>query len=214
MASDVSDSSTTKTRSILEWSVVGIAAAAGIAIAVAGISYGLSNVTGVGAGFFPLVAGGAITLGAALWAFQLIGSARLRRHAATAAAPGAEDRHPTSFDADRVDPPTDTALGVLVVDGIDEEDDHIALPDRAGVLRVALVAVALVLAAVLLPILGYLLTMMLMLFAVMTLVSARRWWLALIVAAGVAIASRFVFEDLLGTALPHASIELLRTIGL
>lgn len=213
MTSDVSASSKTKSRTYLEWAVVAVGATLGIAIIVAGLGYGLTNTTGVGAGFFPLVAGAAILLGSVLWALQILGEARLHRRADAETAAG----HPEAaavFDAHRVDPPTDTALAVLVVDGIDEEDDDIALPDRAGVRRVAMVALALVLGAVALPFFGYLLTMTLMLFAVMTLVSARKWWIALLVAVGAALASRFVFETLLGTALPHPAIDILRVIGL
>ncbi|MBD8477017.1 tripartite tricarboxylate transporter TctB family protein [Microbacterium sp. CFBP 8794] len=201
-------SSPTRARQYLEWSVVAIGAVAGIAVMVSGFGYGLTNVTGVGAGFFPVVAGATIALGAVLWALQLLGAATARRREASRA-----DTRPP-FEANRVDPPTDTAIGVLVVDGIDEEDDDIALPDRRGVLRVAIVAGALVLSAILLPALGYLLTMTLLLFSVMTLVSARRWWVALLIAVGVAVISRFVFADLLGTALPHSSITVLRMIGL
>lgn len=209
MASDVVEtSSSTRARQYLEWSVVAIGAVAGIAVMLSGFGYGLTNVTGVGAGFFPVVAGATIALGAVLWALQLLGAAAARRREASRS-----DTRPP-FEGNRVDPPTDTAIGVLVVDGIDEEDDDIALPDRRGVLRVAIVAGALVLSAILLPVLGYLLTMTLLLFSVMTLVSARRWWVALLIAVGVAVISRFVFADLLGTALPHSSITVLRMIGL
>lgn len=210
--SEVSTLPNTTARAYLEWAVVGIGIVAGVSIAIAGVGYGLTNTTGVGAGFFPLLAGGAIALGALLWAFQLLGDARRRRaHAAVLDDP---DRPDHTADFDRIDPPTDTAIGVLVMDGIDEEDDDIALPDRKGVRRVVLVVLALVLGGVLLPVLGYLLTMTLMLFAVMTLVSERRWWIALLVGFGAAIASRFVFETLLGTALPHASLDFLRVMGL
>lgn len=209
MASDVVETaSPTRARQYLEWSVVAIGAVAGIAVMVSGFGYGLTNVTGVGAGFFPVVAGATIALGAVLWALQLLGAAAAQRREA-----GRSDTR-TPFEGNRVDPPTDTAIGVLVVDGIDEEDDDIALPDRRGVLRVAIVAGALVLSAILLPVLGYLITMTLLLFSVMTLVSARRWWVALLIAVGVAVISRFVFADLLGTALPHSSITVLRMIGL
>ncbi|MBD8207891.1 tripartite tricarboxylate transporter TctB family protein [Microbacterium sp. CFBP 8790] len=209
MASDVVEtSSSTRARQYLEWSVVAIGAVAGIAVMVSGFGYGLTNVTGVGAGFFPVVAGATIALGAVLWALQLLGAAAAQRREV-----GRSDTR-TPFEGNRVDPPTDTAIGVLVVDGIDEEDDDIALPDRRGVLRVAIVAGALVLSAILLPVLGYLFTMTLLLFSVMTLVSARRWWVALLIAVGVAVISRFVFADLLGTALPHSSITVLRMIGL
>jgi Tripartite tricarboxylate transporter TctB family len=213
MMSDVSALPKTNAKTYLEWTVVTLAILGGSAIALTGIGYGLTNTTGVGAGFFPVVAGSAIALGGVLWAFQLIGDARHRRN--DSIAPQTDgDRADHAANFDRVDPPTDTAIGVLVVDGIDEEDDDIALPDRKGVKRVALVVLALVLAAVVLPWIGYLLTMTLMLFAVLTLVSERRWWIALIVGFGAAIASRFVFETLLGTALPHASLDFLRMMGL
>ncbi|PZU37567.1 MAG: hypothetical protein DI573_11335 [Microbacterium sp.] len=208
MTSDVAAVPGGNARTYLEWSVVTLGMLGGGAIAIAGLGYGLTNTTGVGAGFFPLVAGGAVALGSLMWALQILGERR-RRHAG-ADSPG---RGEPSDSFDRVDPPTDTAIGVLVVDGIDEEDDDNDLPDKTGVRRVAIVVLALLLAAVVLPWLGYLATMTLMLFAVMTLVSERRWWIALIVGLGAAIASRFVFETLLGTALPHAGFELLRMVG-
>lgn len=213
MTSDVSASPKTNARAYLEWTVVAIGAIGGAAIVLAGIGYGLTHTTGVGAGFFPVVAGGAICLGALMWAFQLVGDARRRRDDVVWTARDA-DRPDHSVHLDGVDPPTDTAIGVLVVDGIDEEDDDISLPDRKGVMRIALVVLALVLAGVLLPWLGYLVTMTLMLFAVMTFVSERRWWIALLVGLVAAIASRFVFETLLGTVLPHAGLDFLRVIGL
>lgn len=213
MTSDVSALPTTNAKACLEWTVVALGILGGGAIAIAGVGYGLTNTTGVGAGFFPVVAGGALALGALLWGFQIIGDSRRRRGGVSASAHDI-DQPDHAAHVDRVDPPTDTAIGVVVVDGIDEEDDDIALPDRKGITRVALVVLALVLAGVLLPWLGYLLTMTLMLFGVMTLVSERRWWIALIVALGSAIASRFVFETLLGTALPHAGIDFFRVIGL
>lgn len=213
MTSDVSAEPNRNARTYLEWSVVAVGVLGGGWIALIGAGYGLTNTTGVGAGFFPLVAGGAVALGSLLWAFQIMGEAKARRAGASAADSDADrPDHAASFD--RVDPPTDTAIGVLVVDGIDEEDDDIALPTRKGVQRVTMVVLALVLAGVVLPWLGYLVTMTLMLFAVMTLVSERRWWIALLVALGSAVASRFVFETLLGTALPHASLDLLRMMGL
>ncbi|MFD5226702.1 tripartite tricarboxylate transporter TctB family protein [Microbacterium sp. NPDC058342] len=212
MTSNVSTSPAAKSRTYLEWWVVGVSLAGGIAVAISGLGFGLTNTTGVGAGFFPLVAGAAIALGSLLWGFQILGELRERRREGLASSSG--EIGTRTFEDKRVDPPTDTALGALVVDGIDEEDDDIVLPDRQGVIRIASVVVALVLAAIALPFLGYLLTMTLMLFAVMTLVSARRWWVALIVAVVAAFASRFVFETLLGTALPHPAIDILRVMGL
>lgn len=208
MTSEIPAAPHSHARASLEWTVVAIGLMGGGAVVAAGLGYGLSNTTGVGAGFFPVVAGGAIALGSLLWGLQIL--AQLRAARATSAG-SAVDR---AFDGAHVDPPTDTAIGVLVMDGVDEEDDDIDMPTRAGVRRVALVALALVLGAVLLPLLGYVVTVTLMLFAVMTLVSSRKWWIALIVAVVAALASRFVFETLLGTALPHPALEIFRTIGL
>lgn len=210
MTSEMTAAPDGRAKSWLEWGVVSAGLAGGVAVAIAGAGYGLTNATGVGAGFFPLVAGVVIAAGAALWGLQLVADRRRRLDQARRPVGGS----PSAPDASRVDPPTDTAIGVLVVDGIDEEDDDIDLPTRRGVLRVAIVALALVLGAVLLPFLGYAVTMTLMLFAVMTLVSARAWWTALLVAVVAAFASRFVFETLLGTALPHAAIPFIRAIGL
>lgn len=213
MTSDVSAEPKTNAKAYLEWSVVTLGLLGGGWIALTGVGYGLTGTTGVGAGFFPLVAGGIVTLGSLLWALQILGERRGRAHSVGSCEDDADrPDHLASFD--RVDPPTDTAIGVLVVDGIDEEDDDIALPTRKGVQRVALVVLALLVAGVVLPWLGYLVTMTLMLFAVMTLVSERRWWIALLVAFGSALASRFVFETLLGTALPHAGLDFLRVMGL
>lgn len=211
MTARLSVPQTSAAKNYLEWSVVGVGAVSGTAIALTGVSYGLTNVTGVGAGFFPLVAGAIIALGSMLWAGQIIGETlRHRRENASA-----NTDHPVERTIDRADPPTDTAIGVLVLDGNEEEDDEDAsLPTRDGLRRVAMVVLALLAAAVVLPVLGYLVTMTLMLFAVMTLVSARRWWVALLIGFGAALASRFVFETLLDTALPHIGIDFLRAIGL
>lgn len=187
MTSNVPDSRQTTGQLYLEWSVVGVGTLGGMIIAIAGVNYGLTNATGVGAGFFPLVAGCIIALGSVMWALQLV---------------------------TRSTRPSDAATSPLADNGAMEEPDDVTEPDRRGVLRVAIVAGSLIIAAILLPVLGYLVTMTLLLLAVMTLVSARRWNIALLVAVGTAMVSRFVFADLLGTALPHSTIGLLRMIGL
>lgn len=208
MTSNVSPASSTTARQYLEWVVVALSLVVGIWVAVAGIGYGLTNAIGVGAGFFPFVAGGVISLGAVLWGLQLLGDIRARRR------PADPDHPDALFDVHRANPATDTAIGVLVVDGVDEEDDDVSLPDRKGLRRVAIVVGALVAAAILLPLLGYALTMVLLLFVMMFFVSERRWWIALLVAVGISFLSRLLFENLLGTALPHSAFDLLRAIGL
>ncbi len=51
----------------LEWTVAAAATAGGLAIAIVGASYGLANSSGVGAGFFPTVAGTLMALAGILW---------------------------------------------------------------------------------------------------------------------------------------------------
>ena len=73
---------------------------------------------------------------------------------------------------------------------------------------------AILLAALLLPLLGYTIVMTLMLGTILFFVSKRKLWMAVLVAVGAALASRLVFEVWLGTALPTASIEFLSGLGL
>ena len=56
---------------VMEWSVAAGSLLLGVVIALVGASYGLTNVTGVGAGFFPTVAGILVAVAGALWLLQL-----------------------------------------------------------------------------------------------------------------------------------------------
>jgi len=186
----------------LEWSMAYLALAGGAVISLVGASYGLTNVTGVGAGFFPCVAGALVALAGLMWVTQL---AVARRTAGAtpavvvdAAAPASLASVHTEFDAD---------------DEIDEDGDETDFPDRAGWIRVGIIVASVLVAALLLNLLGYTIAMTLMLATVLFFVSKRPWWLALLVALGSALASRLVFEVWLGTALPTSSIDLLALLG-
>lgn len=182
---------------LLEWSVAATSLVGGAVIALFGWHYGLTNVTGVGAGFFPLVAGVLIAVAGAMWLIQLTLARRTR--VADVPAPATFDDIAERFEAD---------------DEIDEDAEEAEFPDRAGWLRVGVIAAAVLGAALLLPILGYTLTMTLMLAVVLLFVSRRPWWLALLVGIGAAVASRLVFEGWLDTALPFSSIGFLARLGL
>lgn len=73
---------------------------------------------------------------------------------------------------------------------------------------------SILLAALLLPFLGYTVVMTLQLGTILYFVSKRKLWISVAVAIGAALASRLVFEVWLGTALPTASIEFLAGLGL
>lgn len=172
--------------------------AGGVALLVTGAGYGLIQAPGVGAGFMPMIAGALMTGTSLIW---LVGIWRAR----------GEDEARRAADAH---PLTDSAIELLIVDGIDEEDDDVELPDRRGWLRIAVIVGGMVAAAMLLPLLGYTLSVALLLFAVLKFVSERRWWLAALIAIGAALASLLVFQVWLGTRLPSSSIPGLELLGI
>lgn len=181
---------------VLEWSMAAVALVVGIVVASFGWAYGLTNVTGVGAGFFPAAAGILIAVSGALWLVQL---ALARRAAALVSTESTLAGVVERFEAD---------------DEIDEDGDDAEFPDRAGWARVGIIAAAILVAALVLPVIGYTLTMTLMLTTVLLFVSKRPWWLAVIIGVGAAIASRLVFEGWLGTELPSSSLEFIARLGL
>jgi hypothetical protein len=189
---------------VLEWSAAAGSLLLGSVVVLAGVNYGLTNVTGVGAGFFPVVAGVLIALAGALWLLQLT----LARRAGASVTVDSRDH--------AVPIPADATIEDVVhhFETDDELDDDAEFPDRAGLVRVGIIVAAVLAAALVLPTIGYTLSMTLMLAAVLHLVSKRPWWLALVVGVGAALASRLVFEVWLGTALPVSSIGFLAGLGL
>ncbi|MFJ4029533.1 tripartite tricarboxylate transporter TctB family protein [Paenarthrobacter sp. NPDC089989] len=188
----------------LEWTVAAAAVAGGLTMAVVGAGYGLTNTSGVGAGFFPTVAGSLIALAGVLWAGQLLAA---RRTIAAAPAGDTQEAVPPHHESE-------SALVALLDDDNSDEPDAGDFPDRQGWVRVGIITVSLLGAALLLPYLGYTVVMTLMLGAILFFVSKRKLWLAAVVALGSALASRLVFEVWLGTALPTASIDFLTGLGL
>ncbi|KUM36362.1 tripartite tricarboxylate transporter TctB family protein [Arthrobacter sp. EpRS71] len=188
----------------LEWAVAAAATAGGTSMAIVGAGYGLTNTSGVGAGFFPTAAGMLMALAGVLWALQLAAS-----HRTSAAAPVTGDTVESL-------PPhheSESAL-VALLDDDNSEEPEADFPDRQGWARVGIIAAAILLAALLLPLLGYTLVMTLMLGTILFFVSKRKLWISALVAVGSALASRLVFEVWLGTALPTASIDFLAGLGL
>lgn len=181
----------------LEWTVAGAALAGGLTVAAVGFSYGLTYTSGVGAGFFPVVAGTLMAVAGVMWILQLIGARRQVAPDAAAEPAGSE-----------------SALVSLLEDDNSDEADLAEFPDRQGWARVGIIAGSIFLAALLLPFLGYTVVMTLQLGVILYFVSKRKLWISALVAVGAALASRLVFEVWLGTALPTASIDLLAGLGL
>jgi hypothetical protein len=188
----------------LEWTVASASVAGGLAIAGVGAGYGLTNTSGVGAGFFPTAAGSLIALAGILWVVQLIAARRV-------AGPS-----PAIGDSVESVPPHHDSGSALVsmLDDDNSEEPEADFPDRQGWTRVAIITAAILSAALLLPLLGYTVVMTLMLGTILHFVSKRKLWLAAVVAVGAALASRLVFEVWLGTALPTASVDFLAGMGL
>ena len=93
----------------------------------------------------------------------------------------------------------------------DHEDEP--LPGRADVRRVVTVLLGVIGAAVLLPVLGFTLTMIALLVLLLAGVSGRRVVPAVAVAVAATLAARLVFEGWLGTVLPTSSLPLLSGWG-
>lgn len=193
----------------LEWTVAAAALAGGLAIAVVGAGYGLSNDSGVGAGFFPTVAGTLMAVAGVLWILQLLAARR------------STDLVPPAVPADggftESLPPhheSESALVSLLDDDNSDEPDVAEFPDRQGWARVGIIAGSILLAALFLPLLGYTVVMTLQLGTILYFVSKRKLWISVLVAVGAALASRLVFEVWLGTALPTASLDFLAGLGL
>ena len=192
----------------LEWTVAGAALAGGLGIAIVGAAYGLSNISGVGAGFFPVVAGTLMAIAGILWILQLLAARR---------APDLTPAPAAASDTTESLPPhheSESALVSLLDDDNSDEPDGAEFPDRQGWIRVGIIAASILLAALFLPLLGYTVVMTLQLGTILYFVSKRKLWISVVVAAGAAFASRLVFEVWLGTALPTASLDFLAGLGL
>ena len=134
----------------LEWAVATLALVGGCAISAIALSYGVSHSTGVGAGFLPLVAGIVLGLAALAWLTQLV-MTRPAEGALATAGPGAVSETPVHQAEDRLDQLLEDAE-------VDETDEH-SYPTALGWLRVATLAGSIAVAAILLNVLGYVLTM-------------------------------------------------------
>ena len=178
----------------LEWGLAAAATLGGAAVAAVGATYGLDNETGVGAGFMPAAAGTFTALGGLFWGLGLVRQGRVQP---------ASEPHDLSPLAE-----------LLAAEDADDESEEGGFPDRAGWLRAFSLIGVIAVAALLLPVIGYTVTMLALLTAILHLLSRRRLWIALSVSLAVTLASRLVFETWLGTALPHSGLFPLTVLGI
>ncbi|MCZ4518120.1 tripartite tricarboxylate transporter TctB family protein [Rhodococcus ruber] len=183
------------TQHTIEWIVLGATLVVGLATVTMATGYGISADPGVGAGFLPLVGGLGMIAGGAMWAIQLVRADR------------------TSAPEPELEPATSAAVAFLSSDN-EEDSDEAELPDRAGWIRIGVVVTSIAGAALVLPTLGYTLSMALMLAVVLTFVGKRTPVVAVGVAVATTLATRLVFDVWLGTALPASSIPFLADWGL
>jgi hypothetical protein len=83
-----------------------------------------------------------------------------------------------------------------------------------GWLRVATLAGSIAVAAILLNVLGYVLTMTGLLATILIVIGRRKAWIAVAVAVAVALLSQLIFEGWLGTNLPHSTLAPFSTWGI
>ena len=88
------------------------------------------------------------------------------------------------------------------------------IPDRAGLLRVISLFVALVLVVALIGQLGYRITMLFFLLFVLTVLGRQNLILTLVLALGGSWGLFYVFQQWLDVRLPEASIEFLQALGM
>ncbi|MFJ4029552.1 tripartite tricarboxylate transporter TctB family protein [Paenarthrobacter sp. NPDC089989] len=86
--------------------------------------------------------------------------------------------------------------------------------DRPGRLKVVLTVAVIIGFALLVNVLGYQLTMLLAMATILTFVARTKWWLTLVLSAGMAFGTFTLFDLGLGVLLPVSGIPFLEQLGL
>jgi len=165
------------------WSAVGLAVIA-LGYLLAGRGYALDTLASPGPGVFPL-AGGLALLCVAAWQFATAG--RIAR--------------PPTADARGVSEPGDAGAALATAETsavAPRADVHETSRRRAPLVM----AVALVLYAAIMPVLGFLLASFVLVVVAARLMGLPGWWKPVALALGVVAVSRVVFATWLGVPLP------------
>lgn len=207
-------------RPALEWVVAGLGMAGGVVLLIAGSQYGLSSQSGVGPGTFPAAAGFFLTLSSVLWLVTLV------RHVPVAVEPESAFEHELGPElSDRILDVERANAGRIELDENPltahsrEDDEDLSETEtpsqrRTGAARVVTVVAAIAVAALLLASLGFVLVMTLQLVVVLVVAGRQPWLRSVLVALVAALATRYVFGELLGVSLPSSSIPGLSDWGI
>lgn len=102
-------------------------------------------------------------------------------------------------------------LPAAAEEGDDSDSD---LPDRHGLISIGATMIACVAYLLLLPMLGYQISMSLLIFALVKVVANRRWWSSAVMGLVFGIGTFSLFVQVLNVALPISGISFLRGLGL
>jgi putative tricarboxylic transport membrane protein len=95
-----------------------------------------------------------------------------------------------------------------------QREESPADADRSGRLRIVLSIAVIVGFALFVNVLGYQITMLLVMGTLLTFIAKRKWWLTLILSAVMAFGTFALFDYGLGVVLPVSSIPFLEQLGL
>ena len=209
-----------KGRPALEWLVAGLGLIGGVVLLIAGWQYGLSSRSGVGPGTFPAAAGFFLTLSSVLWLVNLT------RHVPAPVETESVFEHELGPElSHRLLEVERSNHGQIELDenpltahphDDDDEQPEIETPSqrKAGAIRVITVVAAIGAAALLLNYFGFVLVMTLQLVVVLIVAGRQPWLRSLIVALAAALATRYIFGELLGVPLPSSFIPGLSQWGI
>jgi putative tricarboxylic transport membrane protein len=93
-------------------------------------------------------------------------------------------------------------------------DEESPAERRSGAIRVIIVVAAIAVAAFLLPYLGFVVVMTLQLLVVLMVAGRQPWLRSLLVAVAAALATHYIFGDLLGVSLPASLVPGLSEWGI
>ncbi|ODT81235.1 MAG: hypothetical protein ABS76_12360 [Pelagibacterium sp. SCN 64-44] len=103
---------------------------------------------------------------------------------------------------------------LLVQSFLASNDGEPFLPEKGAYKRPLLLALACLLTALALPVLGFRLTIFVFVLLVPLILGRQRWFVAVAVAAVMSFGTAYLFENLLNVRLPHIGIDALRALGL
>jgi hypothetical protein len=190
---------------------------------IAGSQYGLSSRSGVGPGTFPAAAGFFLALSSVLWLAGLLrhqspsSAGESKLEGALEAELGPELIHRVMDVESANEGRIELDENPLVAHAEQNDDEPVTETSRQrrlGEIRVVTVVAAIAVAAFLLPYLGFVFVMTLQLLVILIVAGRQPWLRSLLVALAAALATRYVFGELLSVPLPSSFIPVLSEWGI